>query len=401
MEYDKIVWTLIKRMERKNYSGLDPSTVRYNPRLLQVLNFGDSNPLLSRIWRSIIYRSVFYLGHRTNRFLEPNECSFVKGLALMLSALAHIYVSSTKEKEVIIKKILRIESLIQEKQLFNQYLWAHDCDYKIQNTPVTTKTPNLITTAFVAKSYWDLWCATDSEVYKDKFLTIVDNMVNTFPCQSFGGKVCFMYTPNTKYFVHNANLLMNELLGKSQYVTKNGKYIDLMIRSISYSCDDYKKTNSFYYAGPPTQNKTIDNYHTGYILRSLNSIKKFVPELAARLDIDIFLKNGIEFYYNKFLNRGKIWRDTGNVIETHSLAESILFAKEFAYELTKEQSKNIYQAINNTFKELWDADEEYFINKIIYLPFGWKIKDKTDMIRWSQSWMVYALSYNVNLERPK
>jgi len=58
------------------------------------------------------------------------------------------------------------------------------------------------------------------------------------------------------------------------------------------------------------------------------------------------------------------------------------------------------KAMENSFIRLWDKNEKYFYNNIKVLLML-KVYDKTDMIRWSNSWMLYAISKFIKFKKGK
>lgn len=395
---NELLEALFARALRHNFTGLDPSIVRFNPHFLRFVINAKYNNFFAKISRGIVYNTLFYLGHHTHSFLHPEKRQLTKGIALYYSALANIcHSGKTLNLQFNLIKT-NLENCLQQKKLSGKNLWAHDYNYQIQNTIVTTTTPNLVTTAFVANAYWEWWRHTGIKQYGDIFCDIVSDMLEAFPFIKSKQSGCFMYTPNSSYFVHNANLLMAELLSKKFLFDADEKALELLFPSIRYSLDDYAVTNSIPYAGPPTPNRTFDNYHTGYILRSLEEIRKNIPELDKQFDISYYIKFGLKFYLEKFINNGLLQRDTNRMIlETHSLAEGILISKVFNNWLTKEEKKMLAKSIAATTKKLWDSEQKYFINNIKRAPIvGYCIKDKSDMIRWSQAWMAFSIAFHNN-----
>jgi len=432
---DEVLYQLLEHVARTEYVGLDPSTVTYNPNLVRIAELARSVPLVSRVWRSLCHRTVFYLGHRTHKLLAPPACRFTKGLALCLSACAHLYSGasggtltpalslggrgsgtltpalslggrggalSEQERERIRAQAIYLESLIAAKRLPQRDLWAHDWDYEIEGVPVTTQTPNLVTTAFVAQAYWDWWSVTGGRAYLERFLSIVEAMLEALPMVEHDGAGCFMYTPVTQYHVHNANLLMAELVARRYTHTADPGDMALIERAVRYSLQDFERTNSFPYAGPPTENAVVDNYHTGYVLRSLHTIARCVPDLSDRLGIWDIVRRGVGFYIARFVRKGRVWFGLHRMTETHSLAESILIHKVFSPIMTDGQKESLLSAIRLTARELKSSKGDFFINNRKYLPFGLGcISDRTDMVRWSQAWMIYALAYKWQSPKPK
>ena len=70
-----------------------------------------------------------------------------------------------------------------------------------------------------------------------------------------------------------------------------------------------------------------------------------------------------------------------------------MFLKTFSSRLTEEQFDKLQTAISLTALELWSSKKQYFINNSKPILLGIKLKDKSDMIRWSQAWMAFVLSY--------
>src|SRR5690606_18483622 len=150
-----------------------------------------------------------------------------------------------------------------------------------------TETPNLITTAFVANAFFDLYLKTSDEKYKTFVIKIVNDLIEAIPYKTAGqGEICFMYTPVTDYHVHNANLLYCEMLAKKCYL--EGSYsqnlIKLIESALRYSLRDFENKKNYPYAGEPTPNDSVDNYHTGYLIRSLSEIDRLV---GAYIEFDL------------------------------------------------------------------------------------------------------------------
>jgi len=382
---------LLDRMADRDYRGLDPSIVIHAPRRRRLESILTQTPFVNRVLMSIASRTFFYGGHRVNAMLDVPVKRFAKGMALCVSAYAAMLNECDEtDAQSIRNRVGHLFSLIESKRLASG-LWAHDCDYAIQGVPVTTRTPNLVTSAFVANGYWDWWQASGSQKYKESFVDIAKRMLDIFPAKQDGETLCFMYTPVTEYHVHNANLLMAEVLAKWQSIDDCANQEGTIKKSLIYSLNDFRESAGFPYAGPPSRNHTADNYHTGYVLRSLDAVQRFLPDLAAESNVFETIRVGIEFYLKSFIKNKYVWFGEYRMIESHSLAESIIFFKVFARFISSPDRKRLVQAIQNTASRLWN--DNYFINNTKFLPLGIRLSDQTDMIRWSQAWMAYALAF--------
>lgn len=391
-----IVNALLSHVKKENYIGIDPSTVRFNPKVLKLIN--SKIPIIGRFWSKLVYKIIFISGHRLNPIIKPEKLVFAKGLGLIMAGYSFNY-KQTKNKSYI-DLVDELSEMLIKKKLKNCYLWAHDYDYYIGNVEVTTKTPNLITTAFVALGYWYAFNNMQIAKYKTLYCSIVEDMAQIFPFIELGtNKGCFMYTPNTACYVHNANLLMAELLTYYLSLKDNGKFEGMRKKAIEYSISDFEGRGYIPYAGEPTPKLTFDNYHTGYVLRSLNVVQEYTRDSFEKQRILKVLDWGLDFYIKEFIDsRGFLVRDHLNTIETHSLAEAILMHKIFYFHFDETSRNRLAKAIDASLNLLWNDNKGIFNNtakpilnsKFYYL-------DKTDMVRWSQAWMIFALSYGCDL----
>jgi len=381
---------LFERMVKQNFSGMDWSSVIFSEKVICINNkFNLVKPkFLRKVVISVFYRLLNYGGYQSVKIIKPKELIFSKGLALILSGLS---VQNDKGTE---KYIEQITELLLEKKLSNRYLWAHDIDYAFPDgTIVTTSTPNLVTTAFIANAFWDLFQSTKNERWKDMFIRITSDVLKFIPYKEIdSSKICFMYTPVTNFYVHNANLLYAEIVSKYLYLMpdKNNTLMVLLSKSINYSLNDFNSTGSFPYAGPPTKNLTVDNYHTGYVLRSILEISRYSPEISEHYQLDSMISRLFEFYKMNFIKKYVV-HSKSKMIESHSLAESLLVYCFLSARMAPNERERYLNVVKKTLWLLWDQENKYFFNNIKQLLIL-KVYDKTEMIRWSNAWMFFALS---------
>lgn len=394
MDDDQVAYTLLEHMRRQGYAGLDKSTVNHNPRLQRVMGLFGQGSWAARGWRSLVARSARLAGHRLHPLLRPEKRVFAKGLALAVSAYSHLLLRAGVEKRAEIREeVARLFELLEAKRLSPGHVWAHDYPYRLYDAEATLETPNLVTTAFVALAAWDWWCNGGDGSARELFLNIVRDIKHVFPQREQGDGLCFMYVPSSNYHVHNANLLAAELTARAYAVTGATEDREIVRRALTYTLADFRRTGSFPYAGPPTANPAIDNYHTGYVLRSLHSIAGSIPELSQEFDIDEVLTKGLRFYVGRFAGPIGVRFAARGPLESHGLAEAILMHKEFEGAFDPADRERLGAAIRKTAAVLWDAREQRFLYTATPLPLGMgMLLDRTDFVRWSQAWMAYALA---------
>jgi hypothetical protein len=342
---------LLSHLENNNYKGFDPSTIRFSPRMLKITDFLDRIQH-SHYIKAIISRLTSYGGHRLLFLLNPSKVVLPKCLAL--AAIAYVNCArGSNDPEKITKAASLIRRLL-ESSLPNKMVWSHGYPYKIKETEVRVDTPNLVTTYFVANAFWQYSSYVDKKYY-NLFSQIVDDSWSTFPYKKFGDFGCFMYTPESTYYVHNANLMMVEMLARNALLQKTTLPEEAK-KALLFSLTDFERTGFFPYAGGPTQNFTEDNYHTGYVLRSFQSIKNTGMLYSYNSRIERVVENGLNRYLKLFVKNGYIIRDKNWTINSHSLAEAILIGQKFRELLSDMQKQELNNAIEKTIQYLGDEE---------------------------------------------
>lgn len=379
---------LLKHLEAVDYNGFDPSTIRFSRRMLnlmELINYFPRNYYL----KAIVSRIAAYGGHRLNFIIKPEKITLPKCLAL--SAIAHTNLSRALNLS---EHALKAETLLQRlltSSLPAKKVWSHGYPYKIKDVDVYVNTPNLVTTYFVAEAFWHYSKIINSN-YESIYNQIVNDALEIFPSKPFDKYACFMYTPESCYFVHNANLMMVEMIAKRSAVLKKHPP-SIAEKALLFTLTHFEKTGAFPYAGGIDSNYTEDNYHTGYVLRSLYEIKQTEIFQKYKSRIDACISNGIQRYLKLFLKNNYIVRDSKLTINSHSLAEAILVKTKLKTYMDATQRSQIDECVQNTQNYLWNDRKRIFINAA-YSIMSKKlyIKDCTDMPRWSQAWMARALS---------
>ncbi|WP_156487598.1 hypothetical protein [Synechococcus sp. MIT S9509] len=382
---------MIDRLELNGYKGYDPAALLYTGKskhvydVIRKIRFS----FVRKTTLSLISRFAYYFPNIYISLSNPDKVVYTKGLSLVLSALVEnkLYNNNKILAHSLADKIL-------DRAIPSSGLWGHDISYWIGNKFISNQTPNIITTYFALSSLLDL--AEHQSAYKQIVKTKIKSALNIFPFikSENNNRGCFMYTPHTDYHVHNANLLFASLLARCVSLDLiEKKYSDIVESAINYSLTDFKESGLYRYAGNPTPNNSIDNYHTGYILRSLHAIINYLPPLVTS-DIKDFENQLFNYYCNTFIRDYvyKYPKKSPSVIETHSLSESIIILSLYGHKLDYNARLEYIDAINRTANMLYKPRLGYFINNIKFICPHIAIKDYTEMPRWSTAWMINALS---------
>jgi len=178
------------------------------------------------------------------------------------------------------------------------------------------------------------------------------------------------------------------MLARTGAITNEPALLELSVKSIKFTMNHQNKNGSFYYWAPPDEMlNLIDNYHTGFVLESLNVCRR---ALGSDFKYDKELKKGLDFYARELITETgepKISTQNKYPINIHSCAQGIITFKELADfdSMHKEISERVAKW---TVKNMQD-ESGYFYHQINRKGYV----DKTPYIRWGQAWMLLALSY--------
>jgi hypothetical protein len=140
---------------------------------------------------------------------------------------------------------------------------------------------------------------------------------------------------------------------------------------------------SWFYGEFPTQ-KWIDNFHTGFNLSALQSIRRHI----GTSEFDDHLQRGFAFYRKSFfLKSGAVryYHDRDYPVDSHCVAQAITTLID-CQELDPDSIHMSRSVFHWAMKHMWD-DRGYFYFRVF--RFG---KNRISYIRWTQAWMLLAMT---------
>jgi hypothetical protein len=172
-------------------------------------------------------------------------------------------------------------------------------------------------------------------------------------------------------------------LSRLYSLTGEKVFVDFALQAARFSIRRQNADGSWCYGELPTQ-RWVDNFHTGYTLCALRSISQY----AGTAEFDSQIRRGFEFYRKHFFRKDgapKYFHDRVYPIDIHNVAQSIitpLALKDF-----DEGSPTLcFSVFSWAMTHMWD-ERGYFYYQV--LPF---CKIKIPYMRWSQAWMLLAIS---------
>ena len=209
-------------------------------------------------------------------------------------------------------------------------------------------------------------------------------LLNKLYWEDQSGQAGFSYPlPSLHTRVHNANFLGAALFCRIYKHSGEKKYLEPALKAARYSAGMQHPDGSWNYGEHETQH-WVDNFHTGYNLGALRTI-------CDCLNTDEFephIRKGFAFYKDHFFREDgapKYFHNKAYPIDIHSVAQSIITLVEFS-DLDPGNIDLAHRVFDWAINNMWN-DHGYFYYQIT--PY---YKNKISYMRWSQAWMLLALT---------
>jgi hypothetical protein len=199
-----------------------------------------------------------------------------------------------------------------------------------------------------------------------------------------GGTACFAYPlPTSREKIHNANFLGAALLCRAYKFSGDKKFLEAALKVACFSAAKQKEDGSWDYGEDSTQH-WIDNFHTGYNLCAL----KTICEYAGTSEFEPHIRRGFEFYQQHFFTEegaAKYFHNRTYPVDIHSVAQSLITLATLGNNENggRELAKSV---LGWATRNMWNDKSLFYYQKYPALTI------KTSYMRWSQAWMLLALS---------
>lgn len=367
---------LLAYCESNHWAGHDPYDA-LNSRLFTALPILDSRiPRL--ILTQLLKRSPFNV---RGLLLIPKKQN-PKGLGLVLSSLLKLSAAGIGDFDDRIGRLIdALAGLRSEGAPYS--CWGYSFPWQTRTIVVPAGAPNLVCTTFVAGALLDAY-----EQRRDgRCLGMAASAAEYIARELFwedGEEVGFSYPrPGMRARVHNANFLAAELLCRISAHTGNDELLGPALRAARYSAARQREDGSWLYGEEPTQ-AWIDNFHTGYNLCALDAIGR----VLGTKEFEPHVEKGLAFYRAHFFREDgsvRYFHDRNYPIDIHCVAQSILSLVAFR----DRDPGNVPLAravLDWAMQHMWD-DRGYFYYRILRF-----CTIRTSYMRWSQAWMLLAMS---------
>lgn len=362
--------------ERNDFSGWDPWDALGSP-LFRVFPFTQRYPR----WAANHILKIAPINARPGLVIQK-DC-FAKGLALFLSGM--ILREKLKPSDHNKRLIATLTDRLFDKIIkgYSGPCWGTNVAYQTRAFYVPAETPSLVHTAFAVEAILDLYNLIPDEKYIHITSGACRFALNDLRVTNTHGGIYFSYTPLDHSRVINVTALAARMFARTGIICGDKELIEKAKLAAKYVIATQREDGSWHY-GEDSIHDWIDNYHTGFVLDSLEDYR----EISGDASVLPAIKKGVEFYRIHLFNDDGIpkFSPTSTYpIDGHCLAQGVL-----TFTRLRNLNENYLPFAQKI--ALWgiehfqDADGHFYFQKRRH----WL--NRISYIRWVQAWMFLALN---------
>jgi hypothetical protein len=367
---------LLSYCRERDWAGYDPYDA-LNSRWLETL------PVLNRkLPRLVLTQALKRSPVNVRPLLRIPPTQNPKGLALFLAALLKAP-RLTSDIEADLPRYL-IDRLVALRSPDAPYwCWGYSFAWQTRTQVVPRGTPNLVCTTFVAESLLDAYeqrgdtrclamaVSATEYIHKELYRTDGDFAGFSYPLPSMPARI------------FNANLLAAALFCRVARLTGHTTLLDPAMKAARYAASRQREDGSWPY-GEGNAQQWVDNFHTGYNLGALRAIDR---QLGST-EFVWHVRRGFDFYRAHFIAEGDTPRYFHNrtyPIDIHAVAQTVITLIEFR-DLDPTAVDTAEAVLAWATDHMWD-ERGFFYYRVLR-----SATIRTSYMRWSQAWMLRALS---------
>lgn len=271
--------------------------------------------------------------------------------------------------------------------------WGYPFDIHAKGLDTPAGTPIGVVSAIAGQAFCLAHEVTGEEAYLAQAREIGAFMLHDLPrMEGDEGTYCFAYTPTDRRRVHNANLLVAEHLFRLAALTGDEAYADAARPALRFTLRAQREDGAWPYGETSPDEpyeagllKLVDHHHTGFVLRSLQSIRRSSGDAT----LDAVIRRGFAFYKQHLFRPPwgmPINEYAAFPVDIHACAEAVLCPSVL--------SRDVLAA--RGFADLPLRWTHYYLrDRATGLPWYRKYPRFTSKIsypRWGTAWMYYAMT---------
>ena len=317
-----------------------------------------------------------------------------KALGLFLTAMLKLEKAGLLEDKTLIPSMIQniialrspestISAEIRRPASNHYFCWGYSFPWQGRSVLAPRGAPNLVCTVFVANALLDVYESSRNVDCLTMAASSAEYLLNEL-FWSEDNAAGFSYpVPTNKTKVHNANFLGAALFCRICKLTGENKFLEPALKAACYSSSRQHPDGGWDY-GEHEKQQWMDNFHTGFNLGALKTIKQY----AETDEFEPNVRIGFKFYKDNFFREDgapKYYHNNTYPLDIHSVAQSIITLMDFS-DLDPSNIELAYRVFDWAIQNMWD-EKGYF-----YYQISPWYKNKIPYMRWSQAWMLLALA---------
>lgn len=374
---EAVALKLLAYCRANDWAGYDPYDA-LNSRIFSDLPFLDH-----RLPRLIATQALKRTPVNIRRLMLIPKTQNPKAIALFLAASLRIPGLGTSSREDVAG--LLTARLIALRSPHSPYwCWGYSFPWQTRTIVVPRWAPNLVCTAFVVGALLDTFEQRQDQRCLNMAVSAAEYILNELYWTEGSSGAGFCYPlPSLRLQIYNANFLGAAVLCRVYAHTGDKKFLGPALRVARGSAAQQHEDGSWPYGEAPTQ-RWFDNFHTGYNLCALKSIGAH----AETTEFEPCLRRGLEFYHAHFFREDgapRYFHNRTYPIDAHCVAQSIITLLALR-ELDSDNVRLAQSVFRWAMNHMWN-DRGFFYYRVLRL-----CTIRTSYMRWSQAWMLVALS---------
>lgn len=371
--------------EAEKFQGYDPYD-GLNSRLFQSLPVIPKMRFSRLVWIQFFKRSPFNFRKLVGIKKEVNP----KAMGLFLSSYCQLYKADPKQEYLDKAKYFVDKIYSTVSPGYSGACWGYNFDWEARAFFQPKGTPTVVASVFVASALLDAYDITGDKTLLQTARSTCDFILKDLNrTYDKDGNFSFSYSKMDTSVVFNASLLGSRLLARVYYHTREPLLREEARKSVAFCCA-YQQPNGAWAYGTYDFHQWIDNFHTGYNLECIHDYSRFTGDISFKHCVDI----GFEYYIKTFFTEEGIPRyysSSTYPIDVHAPAQLVIT-------LCKLNKVNQHKQLLDKVL-YWTIDHMQNSQGYFYYQINKYFSSKIPYMRWSQSWMFYALSTYLNYSK--
>lgn len=365
-------------IESENFKGYDPYDTLNSP--LPFKWIGKWGPVLAIQFQK---RNPFNI----RKVLGIKKDYNPKAIGLFLHAYSLKY-QQKKDEDTLQKMEFFFNWLLENRTKgYEEYCWGYNFDWASPVKFLEKYSPTIVVSGFIAKGLFEYYQATQNPRALEVLKSIGEFTENKLAWTKTDKGHCVSYSTKTVDCCYNANMLGAELFARLFYLTKEDKYKGLATKMTDFTIAYQQEDGHWNYSVELDTGKerTQIDFHQGYVLDSIHYVLKYCGENEQYSNA---LRKGSEYYFKKqFKGNGQaIFRVPKEYpVEIHNQSQGIITLTRLSY-LSED-----YSAFASTIAK-WTIENMQSKKGYFYYKKYPSHTIKTPFMRWSEAWMLLALT---------